>query len=193
MDVLIIGLALFFVPHSVSIVAAGWRDTMVARMGEPAWKGVYSLISAAGLILIIWGYGEARLEPTLVYAPPAWLRHLAMLLLIPVFPLLLAAYLPGRVQRLAKHPMLIAVKLWALAHLLANGMLADVVLFGAFLAWAVADRIALKRRTPRTTPALPATRGNDELVVAGPGEVADARNRRGEFRVLMTEIPRTGN
>jgi uncharacterized membrane protein len=87
--------------------------------------------------------------------------------MLPVFPLLLAAYLPGRLQRVAKHPMLVAVKIWALSHLLANGMLADVLLFGSFLVWAVADRISLKRRTPRPTPAAPARAINDVIVVLG--------------------------
>ncbi|MBA1145719.1 NnrU family protein [Ectothiorhodospiraceae bacterium WFHF3C12] len=167
MGTLIIGLALFFVPHSVSIVAPAWRDRTAARLGEVPWKGVYSAISLIGLVLIVWGYGDARYQPTLLYAPPEWLRHLAMLLLVPVFPLLFAAYLPGRVQQMTKHPMLVAVKLWAVAHLLVNGMLADVVLFGVFLVWAVADRISLKRRTPRPTPALPAGRANDAIVIGG--------------------------
>lgn len=167
MGILITGLVLFFGAHSVSIVAPGWRDTMVKRLGEPAWKGLYSLVSLAGLVMIIWGYGEARYTPTLLYAPPTWLRHLAMLLLVPVFPLLLAAYFPGRVQRLARHPMLAAVKLWALAHLLVNGMLADVVLFGAFLVWAVADRISIKRRGEHARPMLPSGRPNDAIVIGG--------------------------
>ncbi|WP_111496904.1 NnrU family protein [Marinobacter bohaiensis] len=167
MGVLILGLVLFLGVHSLSIVASGGRDRLVARLGEQPFKGLYSLASLVGLILIIWGYGLARQEPVVVYLPPAWLRHLALLLLLPVFPLLLATYLPGRIQRAAKHPTLIAVKLWALAHLLANGMLADVVLFGAFLAWAVAERISLKRRTPRAVPALPASPRNDLIAVVG--------------------------
>ncbi|WP_165857436.1 NnrU family protein [Marinobacter sp. JSM 1782161] len=167
MGVLILGLVLFLGVHSLSIVASGGRDRLVARLGEQPFKGLYSLASLVGLILIIWGYGLARQEPVVVYLPPAWLRHLALLLLLPVFPLLLATYLPGRIQRATKHPTLIAVKLWALAHLLANGMLADVVLFGAFLAWAVAERISLKRRTPRAVPALPASPRNDLIAVVG--------------------------
>lgn len=165
MLLLILGLILFLGIHSISIVNEPLRNRLVERLGEGPWKGLYSLIAAAGLVLIIVGYGQARLDPVALYTPPTALRHLAMLLLIPVFPLLLAAYLPGRIKTVTKHPMLIATKLWALSHLLANGTLADVLLFGGFLAWAVADRISLKRRTPRATPALPSSGLNDVLVV----------------------------
>ncbi|MGB5539361.1 MAG: NnrU family protein, partial [Gammaproteobacteria bacterium] len=113
----------------------------------------------------IWGYGLARQDPVVLYLPPAWLRHVAMLLLIFMFPLLLATYLPGRIQAATKHPMLVATKLWALAHLLANGNLADVLLFGSFLTWAVVDRISLKRRPAQDVPALPASRFNDALAI----------------------------
>lgn len=168
MIVLVAGLVLFLGVHSVSIVAEPWRDRMAARLGEGAWKILYSLVAVAGIALIAWGYGMARQDPVVVYVPPLWLRHLAMALLIPVFPLLLAAYLPGRIQRATRHPMLVGTKLWALAHLLANGMLADLVLFGGVLAWAVADRISLKRRTPRPVPSAPPSGLNDVIaVVAG--------------------------
>ena len=106
----------------------------------------------------------ARREPVVLYTPPAALRHLALLLMLPVFPLLFAAYLPGRIRAAAKHPMLLAVKLWAVAHLLANGTLADVLLFGGFLAWAVADRISVKRRAAaeaHEVPAAPPRADND--------------------------------
>lgn len=161
---LIIGLVLFLGIHSVSIVAEGWRDSTMQRVGEGAWKGIYSLVSLAGFGLIVWGYGEARLDPVLLYAPPAWLRHVGMLVLLPVFPLLVAVYFPGRIKRVAKHPMLLATKLWALAHLLMNGMLADVLLFGGFLIWAIADRISMKRRTQRPLPSLPESKINDVIV-----------------------------
>lgn len=143
---LIVGLVLFLGVHSVSIVAPAARDRWALSVGENGWKGLYSVVSLAGLVLIVIGYGAAREAPVLLYTPPAGLRHLAALLMLPVFILLFAAYLPGRIQRAAKHPMLAAVKFWALAHLLANGSLADVLLFGGFLAWAVADRISVKRR-----------------------------------------------
>ena len=143
---LIVGLVLFLGVHSVSIVEPMARDRWAGALGENGWKGLYSVLSLAGLVLIAMGYGAAREAPVILYTPPAGLRHLAALLMLPVFILLLAAYLPGRIQRAARHPMLAAVKFWALAHLLANGSLADVLLFGGFLAWAVADRISVKRR-----------------------------------------------
>lgn len=167
MTLLMAGIVLFFGVHSVSIVANPWRDRMVARMGEGPWKAVYSLAAVAGLALLIHGYGLARQQPIVLYQPPVALRHMALVLMLPVFPLLLATYLPGRLKHAAKHPMLVATKLWALAHLLANGALADVVLFGAVLAWAVADRISLKRRPTRVVPAAPASRANDAIALAG--------------------------
>lgn len=167
MSYLILGLVLFLGVHSVSIVAWQWRDRMAAR-SEGKWKAIYSLIAAVGLVLIIYGYGQARQDPTVLYAPPFWTRHLAALLMLPVFPILFAAYLPGRIKSALKHPMLVAVKLWAVAHLIANGMLADVLLFGGLLVWAVADRISLKRRPPRPTPVASTSAANDIIaVVAG--------------------------
>jgi uncharacterized membrane protein len=122
------------------------------------------VIALVGLVLIIQGYGEARAQhPLVLYTPPAGIQVLTIVLMIPVFPLLLAAYLPGRIQAASVHPMLIAVKLWALAHLLSNGALIDVMLFGSFLAWAVVDRISLKRRAPRPIPQIPDTPINDLL------------------------------
>ncbi|GGC59106.1 NnrU family protein [Marinobacter halophilus] len=167
MTLLILGLVLFLGVHSLSIANESLRDRLHASMGEAAFKVLYSLASLAGLLLIIWGYGAARLDPTVLYIPPTWLRHVSLLLLIPVFPLLFATYFPGRIKAKIGHPMLAAVKLWALAHLLANGMLHDVLLFGSFLAWAIADRISMKRRTQRPIPALPASRANDLIAIAG--------------------------
>lgn len=165
MAVLIVGLVVFLGIHSVSIVAEPWRNRMAASLGEWTWKGLYSIVAVVGFVLIVWGYSLARYEPTVVYAPPGWMRHLTMLLMLPVFPLLLAAYLPGRIQAATRHPMLAAVKLWALAHLLANGMLADLLLFGGFLVWAAVDRVSLKFRSPRPAPALPAFKANDAVAV----------------------------
>ena len=162
---LAIGLLLFLGVHTVSIAAPQWRDAAAARIGEGSWKAGYSLIAGVGLGLVVLGYGLARQQPVVLYEPPAGLRHLALLLMVPVFPLLLAAYLPGRVQRAARHPMLVAVKLWATAHLLANGTLADVLLFGSFLAWAVADRISLRRRPARATPGAPPSPANDAIAI----------------------------
>lgn len=168
MALLIAGLILFLGVHSVSIVAPGWREAQIARHGERTWKGVYALVSLAGLLLLIHGYGVARQTPWVLYAPPTALRHVALLLMVPVFPLLFAAYLPGRIQRAARHPMLLAVTIWATAHLLANGTLADVLLFGAFLVWAVADRISVKRRAvPRHVPGAPPGSLNDVVAVVG--------------------------
>lgn len=167
MLIMILGLVIFLGVHSLSIVNEPFRNRLLGSMGEGAFKGVFSLVSAIGLVLIVVGYGMARTDPTMLYMPPTWLRHVAMLLLVPVFPLLVAAYFPGRISRTLKHPMLVAVKLWAVAHLLANGMLHDVVLFGAFLAWAVVDRISLKRRTGHPVPTLPASPANDAIAVIG--------------------------
>lgn len=167
MTTLIVGLILFLGLHSLSIVNEPLRNRLHTSMGEAAFKGLFSLASLIGLVLIIWGYGAARLDPTVIYTPPGWLRHLAMLLLIPVFPLLFATYFPGRIKAKLGHPMLVAVKLWALAHLLANGMLHDLLLFGAFLAWAVADRISLKRRNQRPIATLPAAKANDAIAIVG--------------------------
>lgn len=168
MTELVAGLILFLGVHSVSIIAPAWREAQIARHGERVWKGVYALVSLAGLLLLIHGYGVARQTPWLLYSPPMPLRHVALLLMVPVFPLLFAAYLPGRLQRMAKHPMLLAVKFFATAHLLANGSLADVLLFGAFLAWAVADRISVKRRAvPRQVPGAPPSPLNDVVAVVG--------------------------
>lgn len=166
---LILGLVIFLGVHSVSIVAPAARERWLAQMGEGGWKGLYSLLAFAGLALIVWGYGQARLDPVHLYTPPTGLRHLSALLMLPVFALLLAPYLPGRIKTFARHPMLLATKLWALAHLLANGTLADVLLFGGFLAWAVVDRISVKRRElagrVRAAPGLPPSGLNDVIVV----------------------------
>lgn len=165
MTLLLVGMLLFVGAHSVSIVAPAWRDDMAARLGEMSWKGLYALLSLVGFVLLTLGYAAARQSPVVLYLPPAWMRHLSLVLMLPMFPLLIATYLPGRISRAAKHPMLLAVKLWATAHLLANGMLADVVLFGGLLAWAVADRISLKRRAPRPIPGAPPAAANDWLAI----------------------------
>lgn len=167
MLLLVLGLLIFLGIHSISIVALPRRDGMAARLGEGPWKGLYSLVAAAGFVLIIYGYGLARQSPVVLYTPPSGLRHLALLLMVPVFPLLLAAYLPGRIKAAVKHPMLAAVKLWAFAHLLANGTLADLLLFGGFLVWAVFDRISMKRRPPRPVPGAPVRPLNDAIALIG--------------------------
>ena len=167
MALLIAGLVLFFGTHSVSIANEPWRDRMVARLGESTWQGLYGLISLIGLVLVVWGYGLARETPTLVYLPPLWLRHVTLLLMLPVFPLFIATYFPGRLKAVAVHPMLLATMLWAIAHLLANGTVADLLLFGGFLAWAVADRISMSHRLQRPIPGAPPSRLNDIIAVVG--------------------------
>jgi uncharacterized membrane protein len=167
MGIFVVGLVLFLGVHSVSMLAPAWRDAQVARLGEGPWKGLYAGLSAIGLGLLIYGYGVARQSPLVLYTPPRALHDLALVVMLPVFPLLIAAYVPGRIQAAARHPMLLAVKVWATAHLLANGTLADVLLFGAFLAWAVGDRISLKRRAQRPLPGAPRRSWNDAIVVLG--------------------------
>lgn len=166
MLLLIVGLLLFLGVHSVAIAAPAFRARTIHRLGEGPWKGLYALLSIVGFVLICYGFGLARQAAVVLYSPPTWLRHVALLLMLPVFPLLIAAYLPGRIKTAAKHPMLAAVKLWAFAHLLANGMLADVLLFGGFLAWAVVDRIAMKRRsTPQVLRTATPGPWNDAIAV----------------------------
>jgi uncharacterized membrane protein len=166
MALLIVGLVLFLGVHSVAIISPALRARTIHRLGEGAWKGLYALASLVGFVLICYGFVLARQAPVILYSPPIWLRHAALILMLPVFPLALAAYLPGRIKTAAKHPLLAAVKFWAFAHLLANGMLADVLLFGGFLAWAVADRISLKRRsTPQGLRTAPPGPWNDVIAV----------------------------
>jgi uncharacterized membrane protein len=163
---LVLGLILFLGVHSISIVAPAWRDRTAARLGN-AWRGLYSLITIAGFVVIIWGYGIARKDPVLLYAPPAWAQYVTAVLMLPVFPLFLAAYFPGRIKGVLQHPMLVSVMLWALAHLIATGTLAAVVLFGGFLAWAIVDRISYGWRTQRPNPAAPPGKLNDTIAVVG--------------------------
>lgn len=161
------GLILFIGVHSISIVAPGWRDRTVDRIGLRVWQAIYATIALLGLILIIRGYADLRGLTANLYSLPRWVHGISMVLMLPVFPLLLAAYLPGMVKTAARHPMLVAVKLWAVAHLLANGTVVDVLLFGSILAWAVADRISLKRRPERKTPGGKPGQWNDLIVVIG--------------------------
>jgi uncharacterized membrane protein len=164
MAVLIAGLVVFLGIHSVAVFAPELRTRALKAWGERPWKGVYALISLIGFALLVYGFGAARQSPVILYTPPHWMGHVTFFLMLPVFPLILAAYLPGRIKTAAKHPMLAAVKFWAFGHLLANGMLADVLLFGGFLAWAVVDRISLKRRT-QTIRTAPPGRYNDLIAV----------------------------
>jgi uncharacterized membrane protein len=173
MSVLLLGLVLFLAAHSVRIVADGWRSRMIARLGEGPWKGVYSVLSLAGFALIVWGYGLARQQPVPLWDPPAWTRQLAALLMLGSFVLLAAAYVPrnGLKARL-HHPMVLSVKVWALAHLLANGTLADVVLFGAFLAWSVLDYRSARLRDEVAGTSYPAGSAGATAVAVVVGLVA---------------------
>lgn len=165
MSTLIIGLILFLGGHSIAIVSPATRDALAMRLGAIGWRVAYGIVALVGLYLIVDGYAAARMHPVVLWQPPLWTRHLAALLMLPVFVFFVAAYLPGWIKKTLKHPMLVSVKLWALAHLLANGMLADVILFGSFLAWAVVDRISLKRRLQRPSLALPESKANDAIAV----------------------------
>jgi uncharacterized membrane protein len=171
MALFLVGLVIFLGLHSVSIVAPAWRDAQVARLGERPWKGLYAVVSIISFVLMLYGYGLARQSPVVLYSPPVALRHFTLLLMLPVFPLFIAAYMPGRIRTATKHPMLLAVQLWALAHLLANGTLNDLLLFGGFLAWAVIDHISVKHRASvRPVPGARAGPLNDVIaVVAGLG------------------------
>lgn len=170
MIVLIAGLIIFLGVHSIRIVADDWRSAQLSRLGEPAWKGLYSVASLAGFALIVWGYGMARQQPLVLWVPPVGTRHVAALLTLIAFVLLAAAYVPrNAIKARLHHPMLLGVKVWALAHLLANGNLADVVLFGSFLAWAVLCFIAARKRDRAVGTRYPAgtTSGTTATLVVG--------------------------
>lgn len=170
MTILIVGLVLFLGVHSLGFLAPGVRAAAIARLGENGWKGVAGLLSLGGFVLLVWGYGEARIAPVGIWAPPVWTRHLGLLIMLPVFPLLLAMALPGRIQSAVGHPMVTSVILWAIAHLIANGNLADLVLFGAFLVWSLADRLSFLYRTADPVPGAPPGKYNDLIaIVAGLG------------------------
>ncbi|WP_215403133.1 NnrU family protein [Janthinobacterium sp. JC611] len=170
MTVLILGLLLFLGLHSVRIVADDWRSAQLARLGEKRWKGLYSLVAFAGLGLIIWGYALARQQPQLLWTPPTGLRHASALLMLFSLILLAAANVPNnRIKTLLHHPMLLGTQLWAVAHLLSNGSLADVVLFGSFLAWSSVDLYAAVQRDRAAGVAYPGgtTAGTLLAIVAG--------------------------
>lgn len=161
---LLLGIVLFFGIHSASIVALPLRDTLAAK-SENGWKAIYSIVSLAGIVLIVRGYADLRQTPTVLYVAPFWLRHVAALLMLPVFAFFIAPYFPGRIKTALQHPQLTAVKAWAVAHLLVNGTVADVLLFGSFLVWAVTDRISLKNRDARALPGAPESPVNDVIVI----------------------------
>jgi uncharacterized membrane protein len=166
--ILIAGLALFLASH-VFTAFRDQRQAVIARVGENTYKILYSIVSLIGLVLIVYGYARYRTDGWInVWYPPAWTRHVAALLIWPSIICLVATYFPGRIKTVLKHPMLVGVKLWALAHLIANGDLGSIVLFGALLAYAVFDRITLKRRTDPGAPPIPLGGWkNDAIAVVG--------------------------
>lgn len=164
MTMLLAGLILLLGSHSVSLFGSAWRDRAVARMGRGPWMGLYSLASLAGLILVVSGFGTARQNGTLLYAPLS--PRLALILMIPVFPLALASILPGHIRMAVRHPLMLAILLWSTAHLLANGSSADVLLFGAFLVWAMAEWFSQDQRSRPARPAR-SPRQNDAVAVVG--------------------------
>lgn len=147
MTALVLGLLFFLGVHSLRIFANDWRNRQYERLGEARWKGLYSLVSVVGLGLIVWGTGLTRVEPVMVWLPPFWTRHLAALVVLPAFILLVATYVPGnRIRKAAGQPMAAGVMCWAAGHLLSNGRLADLLLFGGFFVWSMLSYSAAQRR-----------------------------------------------
>ena len=147
MAALVLGLVLFLGVHSTRVFADGWRTATMERFGEKEYKLLYSMLSIAGFVLLVWGYGAARQQPVVLWASPTWLRHVAALLTLVSFVLLVAAYVPGNgIKARLHHPMTLGVKVWAFAHLIANNTLADLLLFGGFLVWSIVVYAAAKRR-----------------------------------------------
>ncbi len=169
---LIAGLALFLGMHTVTAL----RDTragLVARLGEGGYKIVYSLVSVAGVLIAAYGFSLYRAGGWIdIWYPPAWTRHLTVLLVWPSIIMIAAAYSPGRIKAALKHPMLAGVKLWAAAHLISNGDLGSIVLFGSVLAWAVFDRISLKRRTDGGAPAIVQGGLRNDAIAIAAGTIA---------------------
>ncbi len=167
MLILVAGLILFLGVHSISIIDRDWRNRMFEHMGEKKWKALYSITAIVGFAMICYGYGVARQHPIVVYVPPFWLRYVTGILMLAVFPLFFASHLPGKIKSTVKHPMLAAVKIWATAHLLANGMLADILLFGGFLVWAIIDRISVKHHPRGPVERKPPSTKNDVIAIVG--------------------------
>jgi uncharacterized membrane protein len=164
--IMILGLAVFLGVHVVPTIREQ-RAGLIARFGEQAYKGLFTVASLMGIILIGYGFARYRAAGYIeLWHPPSWTRHLNNILMWPSIVCIVAAYIPGDIKRVLKHPMLVGVKLWALAHLIANGDLGSIVLFGSFIAWAGYDRITLKRRSDPGAPQLPsAGHGNDIMAV----------------------------
>ena len=165
--VMILGLVLFLGAHTLP-AQRKWRRRAIAALGEGGYKIAYALVSLLGIALIVWGFGHYRATGWIdIWNPPKALKHITVALMLPAVILVVAAYIRGHIYTALKHPMLAGVKLWAAAHLLANGDLGSVILFGSFLGWAVFDRISLKRRSDAGAPAIPVGGwGNDLIAVA---------------------------
>ena len=173
MKLLVAGLVVFLGVHSVRIFADDWRNARIATLGERKWKLAYTAVSIVGLVLVVYGYAQARQVTPLLYDPPLWSRHAAAALVLIAFVLIAAAYVKGtRIKARVGHPMVLGVKVWAVAHLLANGTLADVVLFGAFLAWAVLDYIASRRRDRASGVVYPVGPWSRDAIAIAAGVVA---------------------
>lgn len=173
MTLLIAGLVLFLGAHSTRIFADDWRNGMIERLGEKPWKGLVTVVSVIGFVLIVIGYGDARTAPVVLWVPPIWTRHLAVPLTAIAFILVAAAYVPrNRLKARIGHPMVAGVKLWALSHLLANGTLADLLLFGGFLAWAIAAFMVSRRRDRANGTSYPAGTLSRTLLTAIVGLLA---------------------
>jgi uncharacterized membrane protein len=153
----------------------GAREAAIARLGEGGYKIIYSLVSIAGIALIAYGFGRYRATEWInVWHPPVALRHIALALMLPAVILVVASYVRGRIYTAVKHPMLAGVKLWAVLHLLANGDLGSIILFGSILAWAVYDRISLKRRADPGAPPIPVGGLGNDIIAVVVGIVAYA-------------------
>lgn len=164
---LALGLALFLGIHLTRALAPRWREAQIGRLGDKAWKGLYTLVSLVGFGLILWGFSQARQQPVVLWAPIRGMNHLAAALMLVALVLMAAAYVPrNHFKAKLQHPMTLAVKVWAFAHLLANNTLADVMLFGSFLVWSIlVFRAARRRPAPATAPGTVA--GTLATVVAG--------------------------
>jgi uncharacterized membrane protein len=172
LSTLILGLIVFLVPH-VFVTRREARARLIARVGEGPYKIAFSVVSAIGIVLIGIGFARYRASEWVnLWYPPAWTRHVALLLNWIAIVCVAAAYIPGHIKRVLKHPMLVGVKLWAFAHLMANGDLGSVILFGSILAWAVFDRITLKRRTDPGAPAIAQGGWPSDMVAVVVGTVA---------------------
>jgi uncharacterized membrane protein len=165
--VMILGLVLFLGIHTVT-TQRELRARAITSMGEGGYKIFYALVSLLGLALIVWGFADYRATGWIdVWYPPKWMKHLTVALMLPAVILVVASYIRGRIYTTLKHPMLAGVKLWAAAHLIANGDLGSIILFGSFLGWAVFDRISLKHRADAGAPPIPVGGlGNDLIAVA---------------------------